>query len=48
MDRRAWQATVCGVTRVEYHLATKPPPIRKTVNMAAKILKLCVYLLIIY
>ena len=36
--------------RVEHHLATKPPPplIKKTVNMAAKILELCVYLLIMY
>ena len=44
------QATVCGVTRVEHHLATKPPPppIKKTVNIAAKILELCVYLLIMY
>ena len=27
MDRRTWQATVCGVARVGYNLATKPPPI---------------------
>ena len=27
MDRGAWQATVHGVTRVGYNLATKPPPI---------------------
>ena len=26
MDRRAWRATVHGVTRVGHHLATKPPP----------------------
>ena len=26
MDRRAWQATVHGVTRVGYDLATNPPP----------------------
>ena len=26
MDRRAWQAIVHGVTRVEYAVATKPPP----------------------
>ena len=26
MDRGAWQATVHGVTRVGYNLATKPPP----------------------
>ena len=26
MDRRAWWATVHGVTRVGHHLATKPPP----------------------
>ena len=26
MDRRAWQATVHGVARVIYNLATKPPP----------------------
>ena len=26
MDRGAWQATVHGVTRVQHHLATKPPP----------------------
>ena len=25
MDRRAWQATVHGVTRVEHDLVTKPP-----------------------
>ena len=25
MDRGAWQATVDGVTRVRYDLATKPP-----------------------
>ena len=28
MDRRAWQATVHGVTRVGHDLATKPPPHR--------------------
>ena len=26
MDRGAWWATVHGVTRVRYNLATKPPP----------------------
>ena len=26
MDRRAWQATVYGVTRVRHDLVTKPPP----------------------
>ena len=26
MDRRAWQATVHGVTRAGHDLATKPPP----------------------
>ena len=26
MDRGAWRATVHGVTRVGYDLATKPPP----------------------
>ena len=26
MDRGAWQATVHGVARVRYDLATKPPP----------------------
>ena len=26
MDRGAWQARVCGVTRVGHDLATKPPP----------------------
>ena len=26
MDRGAWQATVCGVARVEHDLVTKPPP----------------------
>ena len=26
MERRAWQATVHGVTRVRHDLATKPPP----------------------
>ena len=26
IDRGAWQATVHGVTRVRYNLATKPPP----------------------
>ena len=26
MDRGAWWATVHGVTRVRYDLATKPPP----------------------
>ena len=26
MDRGAWWATVHRVTRVEYNLATKPPP----------------------
>ena len=26
MDRGAWQATVHGVIRVRYDLATKPPP----------------------
>ena len=26
MDRRAWQATVHGITRVAHDLATKPPP----------------------
>ena len=26
MDRGDWQATVHGVTRVGYDLATKPPP----------------------
>ena len=26
MDREAWQATVYGVSRVSYHLATKAPP----------------------
>ena len=25
MDRAAWQAIVCGVTRVGHDLATKPP-----------------------
>ena len=25
MDRGAWQATVCGVTRVGHNLVTKPP-----------------------
>ena len=26
MDRGAWQATVHGITRVRYDLATIPPP----------------------
>ena len=26
MERRVWQATVCGVTRAEHDLQTKPPP----------------------
>ena len=26
MDRGAWRATVHGITRVRYDLATKPPP----------------------
>ena len=26
MDRGVWQATVHGVTRVRFTLATKPPP----------------------
>ena len=26
MDRGAWQATVCGVARVEQDLVTRPPP----------------------
>ena len=26
MDRGAWQATVHGVARVKFDLATKPPP----------------------
>ena len=26
MDRGTWQATVHGVARVRYNLATKPPP----------------------
>ena len=26
MDRGAWQAIVCGVARVRFDLATKPPP----------------------
>ena len=26
MDRRAWRATVYGVTRVRNDLVTKPPP----------------------
>ena len=26
MDRGAWQATIHGVPRVEYNLATKQPP----------------------
>ena len=26
MDRRAWQATTHGVTRIRHDLATKPPP----------------------
>ena len=26
MDRGAWQATVCGVTRVRHNLVTKPLP----------------------
>ena len=26
MDRGAWQATVHGIARVGYDLATKPPP----------------------
>ena len=25
MDKKAWQATVLGVTRVRHNLATKPP-----------------------
>ena len=27
MDRRAWLATVLGVTRVRHELVTKPPPL---------------------
>ena len=30
MNRRAWQATVCGVVRVRHDLATIPPPLAKT------------------
>ena len=26
MDRRAWQATVHGITRVRHNLVAKPPP----------------------
>ena len=26
MDIGAWWATVCGIKRVSYNLATKPPP----------------------
>ena len=27
MDRGAWRATVCGITRVRHDLATTPPPL---------------------
>ena len=26
MDRGGWQATVCGVAKVDVHLAITPPP----------------------
>ena len=29
MNRGAWQATVCGVTRVRHDLVTKPQPLRQ-------------------
>ena len=32
MDRGAWQATVCGVTRVGHDLVTKPPPGTEQLN----------------
>ena len=32
MDRRAWQVTVHGVTRVGHDLVTKPPPSPKQVQ----------------
>ena len=33
MDRRAWWATVHGVTRITHDLATKPPPLITTIQL---------------
>ena len=34
IDRGAWQATVHGVARVRYNLATKPPQVNTDLNIA--------------
>ena len=44
MDRRAWQTTVLGVTRVRHDLATKPPPRAEQALINTK--KTSLYLLI--
>ena len=39
MDRRTWQATVHGLSRVRYDLATKPPPIELEIIFIQRPLK---------
>jgi len=42
MDRGAWQATVHGIARVRYNLATEPPvPPHKSARCPFLSLKLC-------
>ena len=36
-DRRAWQATVLGVTRVRHNLVTKPPQVKYQAFLLANV-----------